>query len=87
MAGPGLARPLSAAPDPGGRVYVAHAEDDHHAGSGPKASVHKPNDAMDDAADVRVLHNHVPQRFGTLLGGFKRGWDSDTGLCDGLGAT
>ena len=69
----------------GGRVDVYHAEDDHHARHGPKARVYQQDDAVHDAASVRLLHPTVSERARPLLGCFQRGWSYYPGVCYRMG--
>ena len=67
-------------------LNVRYAEDDDDAFDGRKTGVHQPYDAMDDAADVRILHPAVSQRPGFILGDVKYCGYRDTGIRYGLGA-
>ncbi len=49
---------------------MASTEDDDLSQPGPKATANPANDAVDDAADVRVLFLLIPQRLGVVLGRF-----------------
>ena len=86
-----LAGPRQAGPDPcfpctGGSLNVFHAKDDHHAGGGPETAVHQPYDAVDDAADVRILHDDVSEWTGIVLGDLQRCRNCDPGLRHRLGS-
>ena len=70
----------------GWRFHVGYAEDDDHAVRRLPAGVHKPNDAVDDAYYVRVLHHVVPKWAGPVLGGVQYGGHSDSRIRYGLGA-
>ena len=85
LAGSGEAGPDPHFPCFGGRLDVFHAEDDHHAGDGLETAVHQPHDAVDDAADVRILHDDVSGRAGVVLGDLQRCGHRDPGLRHRLG--
>ena len=86
LAGPRQAGPDPRFPCPGGSLHVFHAKDDHHAGGGPETAVHQPHDAVDDAADVRILHNDVSSRAGIVLGDLQRCRNRDPGLRHRMGS-
>ena len=77
-----VVRSVGAGPDEGdasvaGRGFdVGAAEDDGEPVHGPEADADEPDDAVDDAGDVRVHHHPVPQRPGVVLGGVQRDRDS-----------
>jgi len=71
------ARPHKGYASPAGRGFdVGAAEDDGEPVDGPEADADEPDDAVDDACDVRVYHHTVPQWAGAVLGGVERDWDS-----------
>ena len=86
-----VVRPLGARSDEdhasvAGRGFdVGAAEDDGEPVHGPEADADEPDDAVDDASDVRVYHHPVPQRAGAVLGGIERDWDSIAVSGDGVG--
>ncbi len=51
-------------------VHVGTTEDVHTAKPGPYPAAAKPDDVVDDAADVFCLKPAVPQRIGAVLGSF-----------------
>ena len=69
-----LVRPLGAGPHQGHaslarrRLDVGAAEDDGHRVHGPETDADEPDDAVDDARDVRHDHHRVSQRPGLILG-------------------
>ena len=50
------------------RLDVGTAEDDGHRVHGPETDADEPDDAVDDARDVRHDHHRVSQRPGLILG-------------------
>ena len=85
VVGSGRPGPILAS-GPCGRVDVHHAEDDDDAQRRPEAAVDQPDDALDDAGDVRILHDDLPQRAGGLLDCFQRRRRGDAGLHNRLGS-
>ena len=64
---------------------MGHAEDDHNAIGGRPSGIDEPDDAVDDAADVRILHAELLQRPGGLLGDIERYRCGDSGVHNGVG--
>ncbi len=84
--GPGAARSVADGDaGPGRRFDVGHAEDDHDAIGGCASGIDEPHDALDDAADVRVLHPELLQRLGALLGIVEHNRCGDSGVHNGMG--
>ena len=71
----------------GRRFHVAHAEDDHDAERRPQAGIDQPNDALDDAADVWILHYDLPQWSCPVLDSIQRGRGGNPGFRHRLGAS
>lgn len=85
VAGSGTAGQTACDARAGRRVHVFDAEDDLHAVCRPAPGADEPYDALDDAADVRLLHHDVPQRTGAVLGRVQHRGDDNTGLRNWVG--
>ena len=86
MAGPGLPGPKPYRPAASGRrVDVADAEDDDDAVRERYSGIDQPDDAVDDAGDVWVLHTELPERAGAVLDRLQHHRSGDTGIRHRLG--
>ncbi len=86
VVGPGPAGPNAGAARACRSVHVSGSEDDVHTFGGPQAGVHQSYDVVDDAIDVRVLHDAVSKRIGYLLGSVQCRRRCNSGFCYRLGA-
>lgn len=86
MGGPVIAGPDACHAGAGRPFHVGDSEDDHDAFGRPTAGADQQDDAVDDAVDVRLLHDHISQRVGGILDCLKRGRHRNTGIRHGLEA-
>lgn len=66
------------------RIHVPDAENYNHALGRPAPGANQPYDALDDADNVRLLHNYLPKRAGVVLGRVQLSRDDNTGVRNGL---
>jgi hypothetical protein len=67
------------------RCHVGPAKDDNESECRSSAGSPGTDDALDDAADVHVLCNVLPQRAGSVLGGEQHRQDNHPVLQHGMG--
>lgn len=65
---------------------MADSEDDYYAVGRSQAGVDEQDDAVDDAAHVRILHYNISQWAGCILDCLQRSWNNHSGICHGLDA-